>query len=327
MLKINWVEVETCLALAGLYDDPNPIGGNNFEVPWDWKNERLKEDKKMAILGSDPADKFKFLLDRFDRDGMGYHLSIMNAVGIMKSMNIPMEKANDILHDASEHVSRRGLQPGEIEKAIDYCYNAITQGKRYVKAKPEIDHDMIERYAEVGNIDELRADSKPISKEPHELLLNLYDGQDIVYVGMEVFKGNAQSVTSLGWEMLHDMQYICPNPLKKAEDGRVMTNIKERRFVVFESDIDLLAGNWDGQAGVIEKLRSILRLSMIVWSGNKSLHAWFDCRGHAESQIHRFENMAIRLGADAQSLRMTQLVRFPWGKRDNGKVQKVIFYG
>lgn len=325
--KINWVEVETCLALAGLYDDPNPIGGNNFEVPWDWKNERFKEDEKMAILGSDPVDKFKFLLDKFDRDGMGYHLSIMNAVGIMKSMNIPMEKANDILHDASEQVTRRSLQPGEIEKAIDYCYNSITNGRRFVKPKPDIDHDMIERYAEVGNIDELRAESQSIPDQPHQLLLNLFDGEDIVYVGTEVFKGFAETINQLGWDDLYDMQYICPNPLKKKEDGRVLTNIRERRFVVFESDIDLLAENWDGQAGVIEKLRSILRLSMIVWSGNKSLHAWFDCRGHAESQIHRFENMAIRLGADAQSLRMTQLVRFPWGKRDNGKVQKVIYYG
>lgn len=320
------MDVETCLALAGLYDDPDPIGGSNFHVQWDWKN-RDRRDDSMAIIGSDPVDKFKWLLDRFDKEGMGYHLSIMNAVGIMKSMNIPMEKANAMLHEASEKVTRRDLQPGEIEKAINYCYNQMTSGKRFVKARPSVDRDMIERYAEIGSIEELRAESQPIPKEPHELLLNLYDGRDIIYVGMEVFKGNAQSVDSLGWEMLHDMQYICPNPLKKPDAGRILMNIKERRYVVFESDIDILAGNWDGQAGVIEKLKSILRLSMIVWSGNKSLHAWFDCRGHAESQIHRFENMAVRLGADPQSLRMTQLVRFPWGLRDNGKIQKVIYYG
>lgn len=321
-------EVETCLALAGLYDDPDAIDGNNFDYPFPWRGSRIrKENSKMAILGSDPVDKFKWLLDRFDKEGMGYHLSIMNAVGIMKSMNIPMERANDMLHEASEQVTRRDLQPGEIEKAINYCYNTMTSGKRFVKPRPPIDEGMIERYAEVGNIDELRSQSEEISNEPHQLLLELYDDKDIVYVSTEVFKGQAMTINSLGWEMLQDMQYICPNPLKNADDGRVLMNIKERRYIVFESDIDLLAGNWDGQAGVIEKLKSILHLRMIVWSGNKSLHAWFDCRGHAESQIHRFENMAVRLGADPQSLRMTQLVRFPWGKRDNGKVQKVIYRG
>jgi hypothetical protein len=30
------VEEETCLALAKLYDDPK---NNNFDCPWDWKNE------------------------------------------------------------------------------------------------------------------------------------------------------------------------------------------------------------------------------------------------------------------------------------------------
>ena len=314
------------MALAGLYDDPDPIGGSNFQVPWDWKNKNRKEEH-MAILGSDPVDKFKCLLDKFDKEGMGYHLSIMNAVGIMKSMNIPMEKANAMLHDASEQVTRRDLQPGEIEKAINYCYNQMTTGKRFVKARPSVDRQMIERYAEIGSIEELRGESQEIPNHPHELLRGLYGNEDIVYVGTEVFKGYAQTIYQLGWDELHDLQYICPNPLKKIEDGRVLMNIKERRYVVFESDIDILAGNWDGQAGVIEKLKSILRLSMIVWSGNKSLHAWFDCRGHAESQIHRFENMAVRLGADPQSLRMTQLVRFPWGLRDNGKVQKVIYYG
>lgn len=322
----QWVEVQTCLALAGLYDDPNPIGGSNFEVPWDWRGKRNRKDINMAIIGSDPSDRFKKLLDKFDREGMGYHLSIMNVAGIMKAMNLPSDKAKEMMHKASENVSRRDLQSGEIEKAVDYCYNHIAHGKHFVKERPSVDHRMIERYSEVGDIEELRKQSKEIPQHPHELLLNLYDGKDIIHVSKDLFNGQQMEVDTLGWEMLEDMQYICPNPLKKADDGRVLMNIAQRRYAVFESDIEELAGKWDAQAGVIEKLKSILRLSMIVWSGNKSLHAWFDCRGHAESQVHRFDNMAIRLGADPQSLRMTQLVRFPWGKRDNGKVQKVIYY-
>ena len=35
------IEIRTCLALAKLYDDPTP-GVNNFDVPWDWRNDYEK---------------------------------------------------------------------------------------------------------------------------------------------------------------------------------------------------------------------------------------------------------------------------------------------
>ncbi len=37
------VEEMTALALAWLWDDPNPKHGSNFEVPWDWKKQSLEE--------------------------------------------------------------------------------------------------------------------------------------------------------------------------------------------------------------------------------------------------------------------------------------------
>ena len=50
------VETLTCMALARLYDDPNPKN-NNFQVPWDWRiayeqdTETRRDDDSKSIDG------------------------------------------------------------------------------------------------------------------------------------------------------------------------------------------------------------------------------------------------------------------------------------
>ena len=283
----------------------------------------------MAIIGNQPTDKFNDLLGKLENEGFGYHMAIMKASNIMKFMNIKCDKACEILHDASQFVDRRDLQNNEIENAVKYGYDQpsdMFQGERFVKEQPVMDKELISRVGETGSIDELRDESDEIPEEGISVLNKLYEPTDILHMGADVFMGKQRPLDAWDPMTLPLMQYICPNPLKSADESRVMMNIKERRYMVFESDIPELEKNWDAQAGVINKLRTILDLKMVVWSGNKSLHAWFDCRNQSESQIHRFNNMAIKLGADQLTLRMTQLVRMPWGKRDNDKIQKVIFY-
>lgn len=322
--KINEVEVSTCLALAELWDDP---AQNNFDCPWDWREQQqTKEGVKMAILGSDPGDRFAKLLDQFDREKFGYHISILKSAGIMKAMNIPVSQACELMQKASDNVSRRKIQPREIENAIEWAYNHVCDTKHFVKATPEIDYRLIKRACDVGDIEEMRKASLDIPRTPQDALMGLFKGDDILYIASEVFNGEAMTIDKWKYMALVESQYICPNPLKSEDDGRVMTNICDNRYAVFESDIPELAGNWDGQAGVIDRLSRIVPLRMIVWSGNKSLHAWFDLVGSAESTKHRFKNMAIKMGADPASLRPTQLVRLPWGTRDNKKTQKVIYY-
>ena len=58
------VEEATCLALAKLWDDPTQ---NNFDCPWDWKEQQLKEsDMAKLNKGSSPHDKLAKLLDNME---------------------------------------------------------------------------------------------------------------------------------------------------------------------------------------------------------------------------------------------------------------------
>ena len=52
------IEIRTCLALAKLYDDPTP-GVNNFDVPWDWRNdyEKCNATKAQVKQQDDKATK------------------------------------------------------------------------------------------------------------------------------------------------------------------------------------------------------------------------------------------------------------------------------
>lgn len=321
------VEIDTCLTLAMLWDDPTQ---NNFDCPWDWKQQQLDESK-MAILnkGSSPHDKLSRLLDNLDKNGYGYHVSIVKTAGILKSCNVEPERAIDMMHKASEEVTRRELEPGEIERAINYAYQASDEtAKRYVRPKKKVSKELINEFGCRGDIDDLRSRSDSIPTQ-RIIMTQLYDAENLLHLSKEVFNGrDVKSRSDWCDDGLEPYQFICPNPLKGYDRGRCLDNILTRKFVVFESDLPDVAGNWDIQAGLIDRLAKDMPLRMVIWSGNKSLHAWFQVEGKEERKVYKFLNLATMLGADSASLRPSQLVRMPWGKRtDNNKVQKVIYYG
>lgn len=312
----------TCTALAGLYDDPVH---NNIDCPWDWKGQQL-----MPIIGTNPADKFQVLLDKFDKQGIGYHASIVSCAGLFKSLNVNPEVASDLLYKASEEVTRRPLQPGEIENAIAHAYQERSlTARKYITPKKEINDILMAEIAKDGDCDALRAKSKKLPLNARQILRDFYDAEDLIHLTRDVFNGR-EVLTRDEWidQGPENFQYITPNPLKDRDNGRTLMNIKERRFIVFESDLPTVAEKWDAQAGLIDRLALDMPLRMVVWSGNKSLHAWYDVRGQKEEHVYDFCNLAVTIGADSASLRPSQLVRMPFGHRkDLGKEQKVIYYG
>lgn len=128
---------------------------------------------------------------------------------------------------------------------------------------------------------------------------------------------------------LADLQFIVPSPMSAetglTQDGResprCLNNVGPRRFLVVEQD----SGTPDEQAAILLHLAQHAPLAVALTSGNKSLHAWFSCRGASEQKLKAFFNYAIMLGADPATWTPCQLVRMPEGRRDNGKRQAVLF--
>src|SRR4029077_14820614 len=111
-------------------------------------------------------------------------------------------------------------------------------------------------------------------------------------------------------------QWIVPNPcLECGEGGWVKTdrNACERIWLIIEFD----KYSFEEQTKLLfwlERAHAEWDLSMIVYSGGKSLHGWFSCVGMAEHrEIVRFFKIATSLGCDKMMRSSVQYTRFPLG--------------
>jgi hypothetical protein len=148
-------------------------------------------------------------------------------------------------------------------------------------------------------------------------------------------------------------QFIVPNTMMKetgiTKDGkeskRCLDNTGQRRFLVIEFDISENDEKWgsyvrewkakgisvlDANVALLLELarRGLphLPLALAVYSGGRSIHAWYWCEGLTDEQLRPFMVRAVRLGADYATWTKCQLVRMPDGTRDNGNRQQVYFF-
>jgi hypothetical protein len=151
------------------------------------------------------------------------------------------------------------------------------------------------------------------------------------------------------WHKLHALQFIVPNPMTTRQgltrtqklSAHALSNTGPRRFLIVEFDfvqastaearlLNKLAAEAreirDLSAALLLHLAEMAPLALVVYSGGKSLHGWFYCRGVAEENISRFYRYAAALGADRATWTPSQFARMPDGLRDNGKRQSVYFF-
>lgn len=128
------------------------------------------------------------------------------------------------------------------------------------------------------------------------------------------------------------MQFIVANPMTAKtglnQSGKLSNRChdnatKRRRYLVVEFD----RGEICHQAAILSSLSTeSTPLVLVVWSGGKSLHGWFDVQCLSEYQKHRFFRHAVFLGADPTLWDHAKLVRMPGGRRDNGQTQHIFHF-
>jgi hypothetical protein len=152
------------------------------------------------------------------------------------------------------------------------------------------------------------------------------------------------------WYKLNDLQFIVPNPMTacsgRTQRGKVsahtLSNTGFRRFLIVEFDFvpgdspdeALLFATLQKQGRDVRDLSAALLLhlaekaplAIVVYSGCKSLHGWFHCRGVPEEKVHAFFRYALSLGADKAHWNRAQFARMPDGLRDRVTRQSVYFF-
>jgi hypothetical protein len=115
-------------------------------------------------------------------------------------------------------------------------------------------------------------------------------------------------------------------PTRTHPDGkpskRCLGNTGPRQYLVVEFD----HATEDAQACLLLHLNKYAPLVMVLHSGGKSLHGWFDCHGGDSDAHHRFFQYAVSLGADPRTWTPCQLVRLPDGQRDDGTRQRILYW-
>ena len=172
--------------------------------------------------------------------------------------------------------------------------------------------------------------TRAVDISPEAVLDQLFAGGGLLCLGHD--KSNGAT-----WDREHwrgheaDCQFIVPSRMTAAtgrnssgqESYRCIENTGPREYLVIESDIGT---NKYEQARLISYLATKAPLALVVDSGGKSLHGWFDCRGVPSYRVARFMQFAVWLGADHHLWIPCQWVRMPGGTRDGGARQHVLYF-
>ena len=159
----------------------------------------------------------------------------------------------------------------------------------------------------------------------------LFPGDPLLCCGRDMRTFTTAPRESLRGRLV-ELALIVPSPMSALtghrksdgeESAHTLENTGPRHYLVTEFD----TGTPDEQAATIWHLRQFAPLVLVVTSGGKSLHAWFDCRGIAEGAVERFFRYAVTLGADPATWTRSQFVRLPGGWRhDKGTRQEVQYF-
>ena len=159
-----------------------------------------------------------------------------------------------------------------------------------------------------------------------EILRILYPPECLVCVGSK-FNFATRSLAEL--KNPHLLEQIVPSPMlqrhgqtkKGTPSQHSLEATGARRFLVIEGD----GTSIDEQAAVLAHLAEKAPLALGVYSGRKSLHAWFFVAGKSDEQLAPFFRRACALGADPGLWCRSQFARMPGGRRAGGEAQPVFF--
>lgn len=150
--------------------------------------------------------------------------------------------------------------------------------------------------------------------------IHLFEDDDLVWSGNPTWSENRffRVGDATGPGKVRTGPYICASTFVADAERRSNQWVKDRRFLVLESD----TLSMEDARRVIAYLAKFVEIKLIVFSGNKSLHTWIpypDAIGDMKTE--EFIWLCAGLGFDPASTRPSQPVRL--AGRTNSKTSRV----
>ncbi len=277
--------------------------------------------------------------------GQGVHRWLLSAANHARWQGASPEVASELIRQSMT----RAPQRGEIESTVAKAFGEISRVFRSIQsastrrtndpnhsaARGETQDDiLIEEVTKSGFSykDLAQINPHPRSKwlSRRTVLSALFPAGSLLCCAREKeHRATTQPLEAFG--EFENFRFIVPQPMTAltglTAEGKVSPRTKANtgawRFFVYESD----TLSFDLQAAAIYELAHYHPLALVVYSGNRSLQAWFYVANLAENELNRFKCLAVRLGGCKGPLYRGQLVRMPggWNKK-TGKDQTVMFF-
>jgi hypothetical protein len=237
---------------------------------------------------------------------------------------------------AFQGTTRRPLKTSEVKRAVEKAYQTILPDdpnfKKKEKAKwiPALTRQSQYRSVPKGlsAVDFMEASPDRIDEGMTQgIVLDVLfpDPDALVCVGKSAYEFYTARLNQ--FKDLTSCQFIVPCYMTAqrgmTQDGKesmhCLDNCGTRRFCV--CDFDEPASK--DHPAIVWQLRKTFDLVMALSSGGKSIHAWFWVEPDEEED---FWKAAVPVGADPALMRnRSSFVRIPYGTRDNGRKQEVIY--
>jgi hypothetical protein len=276
--------------------------------------------------------------------GDGVHNWLFKAARLLHAYHSPTEICN-ILAENSAGCGRE-VPDREIEDAVRNSSKitwvrgkkkGVKKGSRSpgVRRWPAVDkalrQSIIEKHpftlAEYHDISPTVIDGKRPKAE--WFVRQLFAGNSLLCVGRDKDNFNTNRLEALA-AGLSDYSLIVPSVMSlkwgTTKEGKrsmhTLSNTGERMYLVVEFD----QGFSDQHASILRHLSQLAPLVMVLWSGGKSTHGWFNCAGAPEQKVADFFRYAVSLGADPRMWSPCQFARLPQGWRSEKGVRQQVWY-
>jgi hypothetical protein len=266
--------------------------------------------------------------------GEGFHLWLFRAARALWKCGRQEYEIRAVLENAASACGRC-VTEREIEDALRNSHTTAFQSARFQRQRwPSVNIEQRDAIiTDGGGLVDLWEIS-PIrfeDKGPHTegIIDQLFPGDSLLCCG----KSNSEFDTKPREQWrgeLSELQLTVPNAMSAitgiTRDGRkskhALSNTGPRSFLIIEFD----TGTADDHAALLLHLAERAPLALAVYSGAKSLHGWFYCRGRPDARLESFMRYAVSLGADPATWTRSQFVRMPDAVRENGQRQVVYFF-
>lgn len=271
---------------------------------------------------------------REPRPGEGLHVDIFRAAIILLEDGYAEGDVFTFLRRAANMVTDRHVPDREITGAINSAKARISgdfiDTPRWPEFAPQLRAEIV---ANAGvTLPQLDAACALLPQDPWFYLERIFAPFEFVCLGYSSHEFTTKMRDQLQPILaVRKVEYINPNPMTDefglTKDGKVsahcLDNTGDRVFQVVEFD----TGRADEHAALLWYLARSMPLVLMVYSGGKSLHGWFNVRGRSETEVFQFFSSAVQLGADPKMRSKCQFSRLPggWNNRHQKQQSVVLF--